>query len=164
MGKQFDLKKKFKTGRANTDTEEKIVWIARKVPIVDDQEEDDLRREIRRIRHGKEEEFCEKLSEYIDKHVEGYKLCQDKDPNIPIDQVWSPILVNEQFPLMSKLLTAVLSIFHSTASVEGAINTTRNILGDRAHNLSDVNLSSRKKVKSAVKVSESKCCFNYDDI
>ena len=56
----------------------------------------------------------------------------------------------------------MFSIFHSTATVKGAINTTRNVLGERAHTLSDDNLNARKVVKSAVKNSNAKCCYDYN--
>jgi hypothetical protein len=63
---------------------------------------------------------------------------------------------------MRKLLMASLSIFHGTASVEGSVNVTRNILGDRSHNLSDINLESKKMVKSAVCEAPSHCCYDFD--
>ena len=44
-----------------------------------------------------------------------------------------------------------ISIFHATASVEGAVNFTRNILGDRSHNLTEPNIEAKKVVKSGVR-------------
>ena len=46
--------------------------------------------------------------------------------------------------------------------MEGSINTTRNILNERAHSLLDQNLNARKTIKSAVKASAASCCFEYD--
>ena len=68
----------------------------------------------------------------------------------------------KNYPLVSKFLRAVLSIFHSTATVEGAINTTRNILNERSHRLNDKTLNARKIVKTAVSSANSKCCYDYD--
>ena len=52
-------------------------------------------------------------------------------------------------------------MFHATASVEGAVNFTRNILGDRFHNLTEPNIEATKVVKSAVKDDPTDCCFDY---
>ena len=94
--------------------------------------------------------------------MEGYKLRDDKEAMKSIDIVWKNIIENPQFPILSKFLKGSLSIFHSTATVEGAINTTRNILGERSHRLKDENLCAKKLIKSGVKVAKSKCCFDYD--
>jgi len=68
---------------------------------------------------------------------------------------------SSEFPLISKVLKGCLTIFHTTASVEGAINTTSNTLGDRSHSMTDEMLSSRKLVKSAVKGASIKCCIDF---
>ena len=68
----------------------------------------------------------------------------------------------KKFPNLSKMLKASLTFFHGTASVEGAVNTTRNTLGERRHRLIDGNLNARKMMKDAVKVSDSECCYDFD--
>ena len=45
--------------------------------------------------------------------------------------------------------------------MEGAVNTTRNILGDRSHRLTEPNIEAKKIVKSAVQEAPSVCCFDY---
>ena len=87
------------------------------------------------------------------KEIRSFKLEKDKEPNISINSVWGEVIKDDaSYPVFSKLLEAVLSIFHSTATVEGAINTTRNIL----------NLNARKTIKSANKNSLSVCCYDFD--
>ena len=143
------------------EAEYNLVKVARQIEVLDVNEEDSLRREIRHIKENKEDTFSGNLAVYMERHVHGFKL-QEKEPNLAVDLVWKEILSNEiDFPLMSKLLRAVFSIFHSTATVEGAINTTRNILKERSHSLLDVNLNARKQVKSSVKNSNAKCCFDF---
>ena len=120
-----------------------------------------LKREIRFIREYSAEVFGSSLEEYKEKYVSGFKL-DDKEPNLSIEMVWKGIISDEaKFPLMSKLLRSCLSIFHSTATVEGSINTTRNILNERGHSMMDETLNARKTMKSAVKKASSKCCFDY---
>ena len=53
------------------------------------------------------------------------------------------------------------SCHHATASVEGAVNITRNNLGDRSHNLTEPNIEAKKVVKSAVREASTDCCFEY---
>ena len=53
------------------------------------------------------------------------------------------------------------SCHHATASVEGAVNITRNNLGDRSHNLTEPNIEAKKVVKSAVREAPTDCCFEY---
>ena len=81
---------------------------------------------------------------------------------IRIDVVWAPIILSKKFPTLSKLLKATLSMFHGNASVEGSVNNTRNTLGDRSHSLTDETLESRNIIKSAIKSSSSKCCFDFN--
>ena len=50
---------------------------------------------------------------------------------------------------------------NNTVSVEGAVNTIRNILGDRSHCLTEPNIEAKKIVKSAVNEAPSVCCFDY---
>ena len=129
-----------------SESEAQVVKVAKSADLAAPEEEDDLKREIREIKEFKEEVFGKDLETYVQRYVELYKL-EGKEPNIPVDAVWKHIIEKEsRFPLMSRVLKSVLSIFHSTATVEGAINTTRNILGERAHNLLDKNLNARKIV------------------
>ena len=78
-------------------------------------------------------------------------------------KVWKTIVLSEKFPNLAKVLRSVLSIFHETASVEGAINVIRNMLSERSHRLTDENLNAKKIVKSAIKAkSNSNCCYDHD--
>ena len=43
--------------------------------------------------------------------------------------VWGHIIENEDFPILSVFLKAILCLFHGTASVEGSVNHARNTLG-----------------------------------
>ena len=90
-------------------------------------------------------------------------LIENKEKNISIGEVWKPIISSGKFPNLAKVLRSVLSIFHGTASVEGAINITRNMLSEQSHRLTDGNLNAKKIVKSAIKAkSKSNCCYDHD--
>ena len=146
----------------SSESEAYIVKIAEKVPSITEEEYDDLRKEVRILKDDKDKYFGEELEVYIENYVEGFKLVKGKIKNKSIDAVWKKVINNDIFPVLAKVLKATLSIFHSTGSVEGSINTTRNILGERSHRMTDENLSSRKLVKSAVKVANTNCCYDYD--
>ena len=140
-----------------------IIKIAQKVSFVKEIEEDDLRLEIRKLKEDKEKYFDEELEVYCRNYVEGFKKQDGKEKTMSIDIIWRPIIKNQhEFPILSKFLKGALCMFHSTATVEGAINTTRNILGERSHNMKDENLNARKQIKSAVKISKAECCYDYD--
>ena len=163
LGNDFLRRLKFlcpKSFIEKQEAEHNVIKIAKEMDMIDSNEEDSLRLEIRKIK-GDKDILGEGLQVYIERFVKSFRL-NGKEPNIPIDSVWNPIIVDEaQFPCMSRLLRGSLSIFHSTATVEGAINTTRNILNERAHQMLDENLNARKHVKSAVKNS-GKCCYDFD--
>ena len=144
------------------ESEAYFVKIAQTIPTISSKDEDDMRKEIREIKDNQEECFGESLENYVNGYVAGFKLVGGNPPNIPIDKVWSKIISDARFPNTSSLLKAALSLFHSTATVEGSIQTTRNILNERAHRLLDRNLNARKIVKSAVRNSNSQCCYDYD--
>ena len=145
------------------DAEKYLLKIAKKLPHFDVYSEtDNLKKEIRMMRSQKEH-FGEGLVTYLTNYVEGFKLQEDKEKNICIGKVWEPIISSPNYPTLSKVIRSVLSIFHGTASVEGAIKVTRNILSERSHRLTDENLNARKIVKSAVKArTEMTCCFDHD--
>ena len=144
------------------ESEAYFVKVAKTADLLSIEDEDDFRREVRHIKEFRDEVFGKELEVYLERYVDSFKL-KDKEPNASIDSVWKKVIENElKFPLMSKVLKGALSIFHSTATVEGSINTTRNILGERAQRLHDKNLNARKVIKSAVKNSSAKCCFDYN--
>ena len=93
------------------------------------------------------------------------KLVQDDSllfNDLPrIDEVWSPIIKNKRYSSLGKLLKAVLSFFHSTATAEGSIKDIRNILGSLSHSSSDKMCTSRLSLMGAVRSSSSKCCYDY---
>ena len=113
---------------------------------------DDLRREVRRFQLDPKDFLGECYESYIENFILGYKHVAGRPKNVPIDIVWREIIENKEFPILSRVLRGAMSIFHSTASVEGAVNDTRNVLGDRSHNLLDDNLISRKILKSAIRL------------
>merc|ERR1712112_71385 len=138
-------------GTEDKDAEHYLLKIAKRLPhFAEYSETDSLKKEIRVMRAEKEHVFGEGLVTYLTNYVEGFKL-QDKEKNVCIGEVWQPIIANPNFHTLAKVIRSVLSIFHGTASVEGAINVTRNILSERSHRLTDDNLNARKIVKSAVK-------------
>ena len=143
-------------------TEAYIVKIEQSLPMFDGSDTDDLRREVRKIRADPDDCFGESLKIYKENFASGFKLKKGMVKNLTIDIVWRDIIENDKFPNMSKLLRASFSIFNSTASAEGAVNDTRNVLRDRSHRLINDNLNSRKVVKSAIRASGSKCCYDYD--
>ena len=148
------------------ESEAYFVKIAGGFPSINKEELDDLRREIRRVKGFREDFFDESLQEYLRSVPEGFKKTEGaKEIVMTIDEVWKPIIRHEQTPVLRKFLMSALSIFHGTASVEGAVNVTRNLLGDRSHRLTDANLEAKKVVKSAVCEAKSSCCydFNVDD-
>ena len=146
------------------ETEAYVVKIAQNLPSIDKDEEDDLRQEVRMLKSNKVKYFDEEYNKYVDNFVPGFKKSNtDLEPVKSIDKIWVPIILNkENFPVMSRFLKSTLSVFHGTASVEGAINITRNLLGDRSHRLTDTNLESKKIVKSAVREAPTTCCFDHD--
>jgi hypothetical protein len=124
---------------------------------------DDLRLEIRKLKINKQDHFGENLQDYIENVAPGYKKVEGAQMVESIDKIWAPILLNiDAFPVLSRLLGSTLSVFHGTASVEGAVNVTRNVIGDRSHRLTIDNLEAKKIVKSAVSVAPTKCCYDFD--
>ena len=105
-------------------------------------------------------------SDFTGTDYENYlKLVQDDSllfNDLPrIDEVWSPIIKNKRYSSLGKLLKAVLSFFHSTATAEGSIKDIRNILGSLSHSSSDKMCTSRLSLMTAVRSSSSKCCYDY---
>ena len=143
------------------ESEEYLVKIALSTPGVCEEDVDDLRQEIRILKGKRKEVFEENLEDYIVNIKYGYKKVKGSNPVESIDQVWAPVLKNEDFPVLAQVLRSTLSIFHATASVEGAVNITRNIIGDRSHRLTDSNLEARKIMKSSLKEAPSNCCYDF---
>ena len=143
------------------ESEEYLVKIALSTPGVCEEDVDDLRQEIRILKGKRKEVFEENLEDYIVNIKYGYKKVKGSNPVESIDQVWAPVLKNEDFPVLAEVLRSTISIFHATASVEGAVNITRNIMGDRSHRLTDSNLEARKIMKSSLKEAPSNCCYDF---
>ena len=143
------------------ETEAYLVKIALCTPSVIEDDVDDLRREVRILKAFKNDKFNDNLDFYLANVSSGYKKIQRSKEVASIDKVWTPILLSDEFPILNIVLRSSLSIFHSTASVEGAVNITRNILGDRSHSLTEPNIEAKKIVKSAVKEAPSVCCYDY---
>ena len=135
--------------------------IALCIPGVGEKDVDDLRQEVRILKGKKKEVFEDNLEKYLVNVKYGYKKVKGSNPVESIDQVWAPVFKSEEFPVLTQVLKSALSIFHATTSVEGAVNTTRNILGDRSHRLTDSNLEARKILKSSVKLAPSDCCYDF---
>ena len=138
-----------------------MVKIALCTPSILEDDVDDLRREVRVLKAFKNDKFNDNLDFYLANVSSGYKLTQGSKEVASIDKVWTPILLSDEFPNLNLVLRSSLSIFHSTASVEGAVNITRNILGDRSHSLTEPNIEAKKIVKSAVNEAPSVCCYDY---
>ena len=138
-----------------------LAKIALCIPGVGEKDVDDLRQEVRILKGKKKEVFEDNLEKYLVNVKYGYKKVKGSNPVESIDQVWAPVFKSEEFPVLTQVLKSALSIFHATASVEGAVNTTRNILGDRSHRLTDSNLEARKILKSLVKEAPSDCCYDF---
>ena len=145
----------------NEESEACFVKIAECFPSIKTEELDDLRREVRKVKNFKNQFFDELLEEYLDSAHDAFQKSDKKDI-VSIDKVWRPVLKNEETPVMKKFLMSALSIFHGTASVEGSVNVTRNLLGDKSHSLIDVNLEAKKVVMSAVQEAKSSCCFDFN--
>ena len=77
---------------------------------------------------------------YLTNVSNGYKKTEGMKEVESIDKVRTPVLLSEDCPILNGVLRSTLSIFHATASVEGVVNITRNILGDRTHNLTEPNI------------------------
>ena len=144
------------------ESEAYIVKIAECLPSIKEEEFDDLRREVRMLKNFQNEYFGSNLEDYLQNAPDGFKKVKGEEEVVSIDEVWKPVIENEDTPVMRKLLMSSLSIFHGTASVEGSVNITRNLLGDRSRNLTDINLESKKMVKSAVREAPSNCCYDFD--
>ena len=138
-----------------------LAKIALCIPGVGEKDVDDLRQEVRILKGKKKEVFEDNLEKYLVNVKYGYKKVKGSNPVESIDQVWAPVFKSEEFPVLTQVLKSALSIFHATTSVEGAVNTTRNILGDRSHRLTDSNLEARKILKSLVKEAPSDCCYDF---
>ena len=144
------------------ESEAYIVKNAECLPNIKKEEFDDLRREVRMLKNFQKEYFGSNLEDYLLNAPDGFKKVKGEEEVVPIDEVWKPVIKNKDTPVMRKLLMSSLSIFHGTASVEGSVNVTRNLLGDRSHSLTDINLESKKMVKSAVREAPSNCCYDFD--
>jgi hypothetical protein len=143
------------------DSEAYIIKIAECFPNIKKEELDDLRREVRKLKVFQKDYFGENL-DYMKNVCDGFKKVKDEEEVVSIAEIWKPIINNEDTPVMRKFLMSSLSIFHGTASVEGSVNVTRNLLGDRSHRLTNINLESKKMVKSAVCEAPSNCCYDFD--
>ena len=55
----------------------------------------------------------------------------------------------------------MLSFIHSTTSAEGSIKDVRNIVGSYSHSTSDDICTARLALMSAIRSSDSVCCFDY---
>ena len=127
------------------------------MPFIKSNEKDELRVEVRKLKTYPKEYFSELFNEYC------MKANSSNRTGLPeIDKVWLPIIKNSKFPVLKKLLMGVLSMFHSTASVEGEISITRNVLGDRSHRIKDDTLEAKKIIKSAVIEAPADCCYDFD--
>ena len=97
----------------------------------EDEDIDGLLCEVKNLEYDKAI-LGENLKVYLDNHKEGFT--DNGERNLRIDVVWAPLLdEHPEYLLLCQFLRRALSIFHGTATVEGAMNVTRNILGILSH-------------------------------
>jgi hypothetical protein len=127
--------------------------------VVSEVEYDDLKHEVRLMQLNIPNLFDDKLDQYKKQANDCNVLSTSR---IDICLVWAPIINNKSYPIMSKLLSAALSLFHSTAAVEGSVCDTRNFLKDRAHRSTDKILEAKMTVQSSIRSAKTQCCYDYD--
>ena len=85
-----------------------MVKIALCTPGVEEDDIDDLRREVRILKAFKKEKFNDKLDIYLSNTSYGYKKTEGMLEVDPIDKVWTPFLLSDEFPILNGVLRSTL--------------------------------------------------------
>ena len=140
-------------------TEDAFREICDTIPHFIKEGKDDIISELRKLRLNKSDFGKEKYEKYLKEFNDDEILFKDIDA---IDEVWSPVILSKKYYSLGRFLKAVLSFIHSTASVEGSIKDTRNILGSMSHRSTDKMITSRLAMMSSVKSGSAECCYDFD--
>ena len=78
----------------NQEAADYLVKVTKKIPTMNENEEDDLARELLQIKENKEEAFSENLNIYLSRHVSGFRLQEGKEANLSLNVVYGRIISN----------------------------------------------------------------------